>query len=45
MHSPDHGLTLARRLRAASHVIDPDCGSALLWTRSREILAALLADG
>ncbi|MDC0666632.1 alpha/beta fold hydrolase [Nannocystis radixulma] len=45
VHSPDHGLTLARRLRAAPHVIDPDCGSALLWTRSREIVAALLTDG
>ncbi|MCY0987968.1 alpha/beta hydrolase [Nannocystis sp. ILAH1] len=45
VHSPDHGVTLARRLRAAPHVIDPEAGSALLWTRTRDILAAVLADG
>jgi pimeloyl-ACP methyl ester carboxylesterase len=45
VHSPDHGLTLARRLRAAPHVIDPAVGSAVLWTRAHDILAALLIDG
>lgn len=38
-HSPDHGATLASRLRNGSRVLDPEAGGSILWTRSREILA------
>ncbi|MDC0716261.1 alpha/beta fold hydrolase [Nannocystis bainbridge] len=44
VHSPDHGRTLARRLDDAPHLIDPEAGSAVLWTRTRDILDALLAE-
>jgi pimeloyl-ACP methyl ester carboxylesterase len=40
-HSPDHGATLASRLRNGSHVVDPEAGGSILWTRSHEILAKL----
>jgi pimeloyl-ACP methyl ester carboxylesterase len=42
VHSPDHGRTLAGRFpRGRLHLL-PDEGGSLLWTRSRDILAALL---
>lgn len=40
-HSPDHGATLASRLRTPSHVVDPEAGGSILWTRSHDILAKL----
>lgn len=43
VHSPDFGKTLASRLPQASLVIAGDEGSAILWTRSRDILQKLLA--
>lgn len=41
VHSPDGGAILATRLRHGSHVLDPDEGGSILWTRSRDILAKL----
>ncbi len=41
VHSPDFGTTLASRLQKAFHIIDPDAGGSILWTRSAEILAHL----
>lgn len=41
VHSPDFGITLASRLPNASHIIDPQAGGSILWTRSRDILAKL----
>ncbi|MCE9575375.1 MAG: alpha/beta hydrolase [Deltaproteobacteria bacterium] len=43
VHSPDFGATLATRFpRATRHAL-ADEGGALLWTRSRELLTALVA--
>ncbi|WP_252437447.1 alpha/beta fold hydrolase [Pseudonocardia humida] len=43
VHSPDHGRTLAGRFpRGRLHLL-PDEGGSLLWTRSGDILAALVA--
>lgn len=41
VHSPDFGATLARRLKQATLTVVEDQGSALLWTRARDILAGL----
>jgi pimeloyl-ACP methyl ester carboxylesterase len=41
VHSPDFGKTLASRLPNATHILDPDEGSSILWTRSRDILSKL----
>ncbi len=41
VHSPDFGATLARRLPNARLTIDDDAGSAMLWTRTGDILADL----
>lgn len=41
VHSPDFGATLARRLPNAALTIDDGAGSAMLWTRARDILADL----
>lgn len=43
VHSPDHGLSLSRRLAAASLHQLPGAGGSLLWTHAEEILRALLA--
>lgn len=43
VHSPDHGVTLARRIPTAQHYLLPDAGGSLLWTHAEPILAALLA--
>jgi pimeloyl-ACP methyl ester carboxylesterase len=40
VHSPDFGETLARRIPTAHRRFVPDGGGSLLWTHSREILAA-----
>ena len=41
VHSPDLGAALARRIPAVRHtVLDGEAG-ALLWTRARDVLAAL----
>lgn len=42
-HSPDFGATLAARIPGARLRLLQDEGSALLWTRGREILVDLLA--
>ncbi len=42
VHSPDHGARLAVRLPHADRRVVPGEGGSLLWTRSREILTALL---
>lgn len=42
VHSPDHGATLAGRFPRGHRHLLPDEGGSLLWTRSRDILAALL---
>lgn len=42
VHSPDFGQTLCARFPSATLHTLPDEGSALLWTRSREILAELV---
>ncbi len=42
VHSPDFGLSLSRRLPQSRRVVDPDCGSAILWRRADEILTDLL---
>lgn len=41
VHSPDFGATLASRLPHASHILDPEAGGSILWTRSRDILTKL----
>lgn len=41
VHSPDFGATLARRLPRATLNVVEDQGSAILWTRARDILAGL----
>jgi pimeloyl-ACP methyl ester carboxylesterase len=41
VHSPDFGATLALRLPNASHIIAPEEGGSILWTRSWDILAKL----
>jgi pimeloyl-ACP methyl ester carboxylesterase/ADP-ribose pyrophosphatase YjhB (NUDIX family) len=41
VHSPDFGVTLASRLPQAFHILDPDKGASILWTRSRDILSKL----
>lgn len=41
VHSPDFGATLAARLPRARHVVDPEEGGSILWTRAGEILARL----
>jgi 8-oxo-dGTP diphosphatase len=41
VHSPDFGATLASRLPQASHLLDPDEGGSILWTRSQDILSTL----
>jgi len=43
VHSPDFGATLNERLPEASLIVAEDQGSAILWTRAREILQKLLA--
>ncbi|WP_299393878.1 alpha/beta hydrolase [Pelagibius sp.] len=41
VHAPDGGRGLAERLSRATLTIDPAQGAALLWTRTRDILARL----
>ncbi|BAT54842.1 alpha/beta hydrolase, putative [Nostoc sp. NIES-3756] len=41
VHSPDFGATLALRLPNVSHIVDPQQGGSILWTRARDILAKL----
>jgi pimeloyl-ACP methyl ester carboxylesterase len=41
VHSPDFGVTLAARLPQATHILDPDEGGSILWTRSHDILLKL----
>ncbi|HEY9660978.1 MAG TPA: alpha/beta hydrolase [Allocoleopsis sp.] len=41
VHSPDFGVTLAARLPQATHILDPNEGGSILWTRSRDILSKL----
>jgi pimeloyl-ACP methyl ester carboxylesterase len=41
VHSPDFGVTLAARLPQATHILDPNEGSSILWTRSHAILLRL----
>ena len=43
VHSPDHGATLASRFPNATRHVLAEEGSALLWTRARDILLELLA--
>jgi pimeloyl-ACP methyl ester carboxylesterase len=43
VHSPDLGTALAARIPSARHTVLDDEGGALLWTRSRDVLAALAA--
>ncbi|HEY9644485.1 MAG TPA: alpha/beta fold hydrolase [Coleofasciculaceae cyanobacterium] len=43
VHSPDFGATLAARLLQASHILDLNEGSSILWTRSHDILSTLKA--
>ena len=43
VHSPDFGATLKARLPNSSLIVAEDQGSAILWTRAREILQKLLA--
>lgn len=42
VHSPDHGLTLSRRLPYARRHVFPLDGSAVLWTRAEHICRKLL---
>ncbi|BCL37682.1 alpha/beta fold hydrolase [Nostoc sp. MS1] len=44
VHSPDFGATLALRLPNVSHIVDPQQGGSILWTRARDILAKLKSD-
>ncbi|HEY9625420.1 MAG TPA: hypothetical protein V6C78_34190 [Crinalium sp.] len=41
VHSPDFCVPLAARLPQATHILDPDEGGSILWTRSRDILLKL----
>lgn len=41
VHSPDFGATLASRLPRSAHILDPEEGSSILWTRSQDILSRL----
>lgn len=41
VHSPDFGITLVSRLPNATHTVDLNEGSSILWTRSRDILSKL----
>ncbi len=41
VHSPDYGVALAERLPHATHLVDPNAGGSILWTRARDILAQL----
>ncbi|WP_448640159.1 alpha/beta fold hydrolase [Geodermatophilus sp. URMC 63] len=41
VHSPDRGRALARRFPVVRHTVLDDEGGALLWTRARDVLAAL----
>ena len=41
VHSPDSGVTLTARLPQATHILDPNEGSSILWTQSRDILLKL----
>ncbi len=41
VHSPDFGVTLTSRLPQATHILDPNEGGSILWTRSRDILLKL----
>jgi pimeloyl-ACP methyl ester carboxylesterase len=41
VHSPDFGTTLATRLPHATHVLEPQEGGSILWTRARDILLRL----
>ena len=43
VHSPDLGAALAARIPSARHTVLDDEGGALLWTRARDVLAALAA--
>jgi pimeloyl-ACP methyl ester carboxylesterase len=45
VHSPDSGARLHRLIPGARHHVLDGEGSSLLWTRGREILAALVAAG
>ncbi|QDZ03341.1 alpha/beta hydrolase [Nitratireductor mangrovi] len=42
VHSPDFGVTLARRLPNAKLTVDDDAGGSILWTRSGDILRDLI---
>ena len=41
VHSPDFGVTLVSRLPQATHILDPNEGGSILWTRSHDILSRL----
>lgn len=41
VHSPDFGVTLTSRLPQATHILDPNEGGSILWTRSHDILSRL----
>jgi pimeloyl-ACP methyl ester carboxylesterase/ADP-ribose pyrophosphatase YjhB (NUDIX family) len=41
VHSPDFGATLASRLPQVSHILAPNEGGSILWTRSHDILSKL----
>jgi pimeloyl-ACP methyl ester carboxylesterase len=43
VHSPDLGVSLARRIPGSRHTVVDRIGGAVLWTHAREILEALLA--
>ena len=40
-HSPDQGVTLAKRIPGAIRTVYPDGGGAVLWTHAREILSTV----
>ncbi len=42
VHSPDLGAALAGRIPRARHTVLDDEGGALLWSRARDVLVALL---
>lgn len=41
VHSPDFSVTLAAHLPQATHILDPNEGGSILWTRSHDILSKL----
>jgi pimeloyl-ACP methyl ester carboxylesterase len=41
-HSPDHGVSLARRIPGAARTLIEGAGGAILWIHGAEILASLL---